>query len=96
MNRISDRLRLETIPKFKKGGSKEDEDMMKEGKPVKKGRGQRRKKKGESNPEERMQREMQKVALYQARLEKRNRKPKKMLSVYDAPPGKPTKKGKFA
>uniref|UniRef100_A0A146M036 RNA helicase n=1 Tax=Lygus hesperus TaxID=30085 RepID=A0A146M036_LYGHE len=85
-----DRLRLEAIPKFKKGSGKEEEG---EGKPAKKGRAQRRKKKGESDPEERMQREMQKVALYQARLAKRSRKPKKMNTVYDAEPSKAASKG---
>ncbi|XP_014251381.1 probable ATP-dependent RNA helicase DDX27 [Cimex lectularius] len=75
-----ERLRLEEIPKFQKGKPKN-----KEVEKVKKGRAQRRKKKGETTSEERVEREMQKLALYQARLAKRNRKPKKMNTIYDKP-----------
>ncbi|BES94645.1 ATP-dependent RNA helicase [Nesidiocoris tenuis] len=85
-----ERLRLETIPKFQKGNNQEDENGKK---PAKKGRAQRRKKKGESDPDERIQKEMQKVALYQARLAKRNRKPKKMNRIFEGNPKMPNKEG---
>lgn len=61
-----ERLRLEELPKAKKG------------------RAQRRKKKSSmETPEVRAQREMEKVALYQAREAKRRRKRQKISAVYD-------------
>ncbi|XP_014274809.1 probable ATP-dependent RNA helicase DDX27 [Halyomorpha halys] len=63
-----ERLRLEELPKGKN----------------KKGRASRRKKNKGENPEERAQREIEKVALYQAREAKRKRKGNKLIAVHEA------------
>ncbi|KAL1115184.1 hypothetical protein AAG570_007215 [Ranatra chinensis] len=74
-----------------------------DGKPKKKGRAQRRKKKGDGGAaanaaEERARREVEKVALYQARLAKRSSKPKRIKAVVEtnvnAGAGRKTKRKK--
>lgn len=78
------RLRLEELHKFKKGKQKKESDKDAElAKTVKKSRPKKRKRKGELTAQERIEREMQKTALYQARVAKRKRKSSKLHAVND-------------
>lgn len=56
------RLRLEELPKFKKGKQKNESDKGAELEKPKKSRPRKRKKKGEMSAEERIEREMHKVS----------------------------------
>lgn len=81
---FSDRLKLtEKAPKDKPKAPKVDPKKMNEVKTKDKKKQKKKKSFDEDTPEGRVQREMEKVSLLQARLAKRKHKQKKISTVYD-------------